>query len=113
MVPVQKNLRIKIDTTLSVQKPCLSTNYIEAGIEEDIDMKNLFRNKNRKGSISIRKAVSKIYVFTLFIDPSITKNRSHADFKKKNLEKVRFVKVNTASRYRTPDSKILCQPSYF
>ena len=29
----------KIDTSLFVQKPYLRTNYIEANIEEDIDMK--------------------------------------------------------------------------
>ena len=32
----------KIDTSSFVQKPYLRTNYIEADIEEDIDMKNQF-----------------------------------------------------------------------
>ena len=32
----------KIDTSLFVQKPYLRTNYIEANIEEDIDLKNQF-----------------------------------------------------------------------
>ena len=30
----------KIDTSLFVQKPYLRTNYIEANIEEDFDLKN-------------------------------------------------------------------------
>ena len=33
----------KIDTSLFVQKLYLRTNYIEANIEEDIDLKNQFR----------------------------------------------------------------------
>ena len=36
----------KIDTSLFVQKPFLRTNYIEADLEEDIDLKNQFRIKN-------------------------------------------------------------------
>ena len=34
------NNGIKIDTSFFVQKPCLRTNYKEANIEEDIDLKN-------------------------------------------------------------------------
>ena len=33
----------KIDTSLFVRKPCLGHNYIEAKIEEDLDLKNQFR----------------------------------------------------------------------
>ena len=36
----------QIDTSLIVQKPYLRTNYIEANIEEDIDLKNQFRIEN-------------------------------------------------------------------
>ena len=36
----------KTDTSLFVQKPYLRTNYIEANIEEDIDLKNQNRIKN-------------------------------------------------------------------
>ena len=49
----------KIDTSLFVQKPYLRTNYIEANIEEDIDLKNQFRIKNLLDPISIREPVSK------------------------------------------------------
>ena len=36
----------QIDTLLFVQKPYPRTNYIEANIEEDIDLENQFRIKN-------------------------------------------------------------------
>ena len=61
----------KIETSLSVQKPYLRTNYIENNIEEDIDWNNQFRNKNLPDPISIREAASKKYVDTLFNDPSL------------------------------------------
>ena len=44
---------IKNDTSLFVQKPYLRTNYIEANIEEDIDLKNQYRIKNIPDPISI------------------------------------------------------------
>ena len=42
----------------------------------------------------MRKAATKIYVDTLFNEPSLMKNRAHADFNEKHLN-VRFVKVNS------------------
>ena len=67
----------KIDTSLFVQKPYLRTNYIEANIEENIDLKNQFRIKNLPDPISIREATSKFYVHNLFEDSSILKNTEH------------------------------------
>ena len=64
----------KIDTSLFVQKPYLKHNYIEANIEEDIDLKNQFRIKNLLDPISIREAASKYYVDNLFNNSSIVKN---------------------------------------
>ena len=52
----------KIDTSLFVQKPYLRTNYIEANLEEDIDLKNQFRIKNLPDPIGTREAASKHYV---------------------------------------------------
>ena len=52
----------KIDTSLFVQKPFLRTFYIEANIEEDIDLKNQFGIKILAHPISIREAASKNYV---------------------------------------------------
>ena len=67
------NFENKIDTSLFVQKPYLRANYIEAGIEEDIDLKNQFRIENLPDPISIRDACSKNYVDNLFNDHSIKK----------------------------------------
>ena len=85
----------KIDTSLFVQKPYLRTNYIEADIEEDIDLKNQFiRMKNLPHPISIREAASKNYVDNLFNDPSILKNNAHIDLNDRNITNARFIQVN-------------------
>ena len=63
----------KIDTSLFVKKPFMRTNYFEANIEEDIDLKNQYRIKNLPDPNSIREACSKNYVDKLFNDPSIVK----------------------------------------
>ena len=85
----------KIDTSLFVQKPYLRTNYIESNVEEDIDLKNQYRIKNLPDPISNGEPVSKQYVDNKFNDPSIIKNTAHVDFNDKNLDNVRFVKVNS------------------
>ena len=73
----------------------MRTNYIEANIEEDIDMKNQFRIKHLKDAISIRDACSRKYVDNKFSDPSIIKNTDHVDFNDINVDNIRFVKVNS------------------
>ena len=88
------NSEQKIDTSLFVQKPYLRTNYIEANIEEDIDLKNQFRIKNLPDPISIREACSKNYVDTLFNDPSIIKNTAHIELNDRNITNARFIQVN-------------------
>ena len=50
------------DTSQFVQKPDRGTNYIEANIEEDIDLKGQYRIRNLPDPIFIRKATSKNYV---------------------------------------------------
>ena len=51
-----------LDTTLSVQKPYLRTNYIESDIEEDIDMKQKFKIKNLVDPINSNDAANKAYI---------------------------------------------------
>ena len=85
----------KIDTSLFVQKHFLRSNSIESHIEEDIDLKNQFRNKNLSDPISIRKAASKNYVDDKFNDPSIIENTAQVDFNDKNLDNVHSIKVNS------------------
>ena len=84
----------KIDTSLFVQKPYLRHNYIEANIEEDIDLKNQFRIKNLPDPISVQEAVSKNDVDNKFNDPSILKNTEQIDLNDRNITNVRFLQVN-------------------
>ena len=84
----------KIDTSLFVRKLYLRTKYIEAIIEEYIDLKNHYRNKNLPDPISIREPVSKHYFDYLFNDPSIVKNNAHIDLKDGNITNARFIQVN-------------------
>ena len=77
------NSEHKIDTSLIVQKPYLRTNYIEANIEEDIDLKNQYRIKNTPDPISIREPRSKNYVDNFFNDRSVLKNTAHKDLNDK------------------------------
>ena len=83
----------KIDRSLFVQKPCLRTNYIEANIEEDIDLKNQFRIKNLIDPISIQ-AASKNCVYNLFNDSSIVENIAHIYLNDRNITNARFIQVN-------------------
>ena len=88
------NSEQKIDTSLFVQKPYLRSNYIEANIEEDIDLKNQFRIKNLPDPISITDCCTKKYADNLFNDPSIIKNSTHIDLNDKNITNARFIQVN-------------------
>ena len=76
------------------EKPYLRTNYIEANIEEDIDLKNQYRIKNLPDPISIREAASKNYVDNLFNDPCVLKNTEHIDLNDRNITNARFIQVN-------------------
>ena len=84
----------KIDTSLFVQKPYLRHNYIEANIEEDIDLKNQFRIKNLPDPISVQEAASQNYVDNKFNDPSLLKNTEHINLNDRNITNVRFLQVN-------------------
>ena len=87
------NSEQKIDSSLFVQKPYLRTNYIEANIEDDINMKSQYRITNLPDPISIREAASKNYVDKLFNDPSII-NNAHINLNDKNTTNCRFLSVN-------------------
>ena len=83
----------KIDTSLFVQKLYLRHNYIEANIEEDIDLKNQFKIKNVPDPISIRDICSKNYVDNFFSDPSIVKNTEHIDLNDRNITNASIIQV--------------------
>ena len=84
----------KIDTSLFVQKPYLKHNYIEANIEEDINMKNQLKIKNLPCPQENSDAVCKSYVDNLFNDRSIVKNTEHIDLNDRNITNARFIQVN-------------------
>ena len=84
----------KIDTNLFVRKPYLRTNYIEADMEENIDMKNQFKIKNLPCPQENSDAVCKSYVDNLSNDPSILKNTVHIDLNDRKITNARFIKVN-------------------
>ena len=84
----------KIDTSLFDKKPYLRTNYIEANIEEDIDLKHQFRIKNLPDPTEIQDACSKKYVDKKFNDPIIMKNTEHIDLNDTIFTNARFIQVN-------------------
>ena len=88
------NSENKIDTSLSVKKPYLRTNYIESNIEENINLKNQYRIKNLPDPIETKDACNKIYVDNLFNDPTIIKNNAHIDLNDRNITNARFIQVN-------------------
>ena len=77
-------------------------NYIEANLEEDIDLKNQYRIKNLSDPISIREAASKNYVDNLFNDPSIVRNIEHIDLNDRNITNARFIQVNQWPQIDSP-----------
>ena len=84
----------KIDTSIFVQKLYLRTNYKEANIEEDNNMKNQFKIKNLPCPQKNSDAVFKSYVDNLFNDPSIIKNIAHIDLNDRNITNARFIQVS-------------------
>ena len=91
---ISNNSVNKIDTSLFVQKPYLRSNYIESNIEEDIDLKNLYKIKNLSDPTEKHDACNKNYVDDLFNDSSIVKNDAHIDLNDRNITNARFVQVN-------------------
>ena len=99
----------KIDTSFFVQKPYLRTDYIEANIEEDIDLKNHYRIENLPDPISIREPASKNYVDNLFNNRSILKNTEHIDLNDRNNTNARFIQVNQLPQIDSHfDSEVVC-----
>ena len=66
-------------------------------MKEDIDLKNQIRKKHLPCPVENRDTVCKFYVYSGMNEPSIIRNNAHIDFIDKNLDNVRFVKVNITS----------------
>ena len=61
----------KIDTSLFIHRPYLRANYIEANIEEDIDLKNQYRIKNLPDPTNLQDACNKNYIDNVIDQPSL------------------------------------------
>ena len=81
------NSEQKIDTSLFVNKPYLRTNYIEANIEEDIDLKNQYKIKNLIDPINLYDACNKNYVDNIF--------KNDIDFNDNKLTNINSITLNT------------------
>ena len=88
------NTEQKIDTSLFVRKPYLRTNYIEANIEEDINLKNQYRIKNLLDPINMREAASKNYVDNSIDEVSLVRNNKDNDFYNYNLTNINSITLN-------------------
>ena len=84
----------KIDTSLFVQKPYLRTNYIEANIEEDIDLKNQYKIKNIIDPINLHDACNKNYVDNSIDETSLIRNNKNNDFGNYNLTNINSITLN-------------------
>ena len=80
------NSEQKIDTSLFVNKPYLRTNYIEANIEEDIDLKNQYEIKNLIDPINLHDACNKNYVDNIF--------KNDIDFNDNKLTNINSITLN-------------------
>ena len=89
------NSEQKIDTSLFVQKPYLRTNYIEANIEEDLDLKNQYRIKNLPNPTNLQDACSKNYVDNAINEISLVRNNRDNDFGNYNLTNINSITLNT------------------
>ena len=76
----------KIDTSLFVQKPYLRSNYIEANIEEDIDLKNQYKIKNLIDPLNLHDACNKNYVDNIF--------KNDIDFNDNKLTNINSITLN-------------------
>ena len=74
--------------------------YIESNIEEGNDMKTKFKFRNLTCPQGNSDAVCKSYVCSGMNDPGIIRNTAQVDFNDKNLDNVRFVKVNSLPAVR-------------
>ena len=84
----------KIDTSLFVQNFYLRSKYIEANIEENVDLNNQYKIKSSPDPTDIQDACSKNYVESLFNDPSILKNTAYIDLNDRNITNAKFIQVN-------------------
>ena len=85
----------KIDTSLFVQKPYLRSNYIEANIEEDFNLKNQFRIKNLPDPTNLQDAgTKKNYIDNAIDEVSLVRKNKDNDFGNYNLTNINSITLN-------------------
>ena len=94
----------KIDTSLFVQKPYLRTNYLEANIEEEIDLKNQYRIKNLPDPTNLKDACNKNYIDNAVDEVSLVRNNKDNDFGNYNLTNIISITLNTQA---TNDNQVI------
>ena len=71
----------------------MRSKYIEANIEEGIDLKKQYKSKNLSDPTNTQDSSSKNYVDNLFNDPSIIKNNAHINLNDRSITNARFIQV--------------------
>ena len=89
------NNKNETDTFLFVEKPYLRSNYIEANIEEDTNMKKQLKSKNLPGPQENSDSFCISHVDNFFNDPSLVKNNDHIDLNDRNITNARFIQGNS------------------
>ena len=84
----------KIDTSLFVQKTYLRSNYIEANIEEDINLKNQFRIKNLPDPTNLQDPGTKNYIDNAIDEVSLVRKNKDNDFGNYNLTNINSITLN-------------------
>ena len=96
-------------------------NLVRKGVEESTSLRfdpdeklslneqdSILLNSTSTSPKTIKEVPTKIYVDNIINDPSKTRNNAHVDFKDKNLDNVRFVKVNSM-----PDVRKHLTPTFY
>ena len=84
----------KMDTSLFVKEPYLRTNYIEANIEEDTDLKNQYKIKNLIDPINLHDAGTKNYIDNAIDEVSLVRKNKDNDFGNYNLTNINSFTLN-------------------
>ena len=101
---------IKVNSFPTLEEQLTAKIYVDQAISDSVDESSLLRlDPDEKleernfivlnSSLTITKTVTKLptksYVDITLSDPSVVRNNAHVDFKDKNLDNIRFVKVNS------------------
>ena len=128
---IRDNVRfVIVNSKPTLEEHLTSKLYVDQAISDGVDEESLLRlDPDEKleleeqnslilnSTLTLPKTIieipAKTYVDRSFIDPSMIRNSAHVDFNDKNLDNVRFIKVNSLTCFsRTLNSKNLSPSSY-